>query len=197
MIHVIRHYDLLIDEGNDPFHDPPALKQYMDQWDGRKFIEALNLSPGKNVLEIGMGTGRIAARVAPCCLHLTGIDISPKTIRQARENLKAYPNVDFVCDDFLHHRFTQTFDIVYSSLTMMHFEDKRQVIEKVDRLLNTGGIFCLSIDKNQDPFIDMGSRKIRIYPDTPEEIVRLVGESSMRVAKVIETDHAHILVCEK
>lgn len=31
---VITHYDLLIYENNDPFRDPPALQEYMNQWDG-------------------------------------------------------------------------------------------------------------------------------------------------------------------
>ena len=28
------HYDLLIKENNDPFRDPPALRKYMESWDG-------------------------------------------------------------------------------------------------------------------------------------------------------------------
>ena len=30
---VIRHYDLLIEENNDPVRDPKPLKDYMDKWD--------------------------------------------------------------------------------------------------------------------------------------------------------------------
>ncbi|MBQ8943824.1 MAG: DUF4956 domain-containing protein [Clostridia bacterium] len=55
---VIYHYDKLIDEGNDPVNDPLMLKEYMDKWDGRVFIDKLQLSPEKNVLEIGnIGAG--------------------------------------------------------------------------------------------------------------------------------------------
>ena len=43
-MNVITHYDLLIDEGNDPFHDPPELRSYMDQWDGARFLDALQLA---------------------------------------------------------------------------------------------------------------------------------------------------------
>jgi len=31
---VITHYNLLIDEGNDPLNDPAPLRVYMDKWDG-------------------------------------------------------------------------------------------------------------------------------------------------------------------
>ena len=73
---------------------------------------------------------------------------------------------------------------------MMHFKDKKQVILKVAALLNDGGIFCLSIDKNQSEYIDMGTRKVKIYPDTPDNIISLIDASSMNVANVFETDNA-------
>ena len=80
---VIAHYDLLVDENNDPFYDSPELKDYMNKWDHQVFIDVLQLDENKEILEIGLGTGRIAVKVAPYCKRLTGIDISPKTIQRA------------------------------------------------------------------------------------------------------------------
>ena len=197
MMNVIDHYDLLIDEDNDPFRDPPMLQEYMSQWDGERFIEALELTKNKKVLEIGIGTGRIAVKVAPFCMTLTGIDISPKTIERAKENLKEYKNISFICDDFSDYQFTRTFDVIYSSLTMMHFKNKATVITKVDKLLNDDGIFCLSIDKNQSEYIDMGNRKVKIYPDTLDNITSIIGDVAMSVVNVIETDNAYIIVSRK
>lgn len=65
MNEIIDHYDTLVQENNDPFRDPPKLKAYMDRWDGQPFIDALALDDSKCVLEIGCGTGRLAARTAP------------------------------------------------------------------------------------------------------------------------------------
>lgn len=90
--HVVSHYDLLIDEGNDPVHDPEVLQEYMNKWDGPAFIEEMQLNNQKSVLEIGVGTGRLV----------------------------------------------------------------------------------LSIDKNPSEFIDTGIRKIKIYPDTAEIIIRCI-----------------------
>ncbi len=194
---VKKHYDMLIDEDNDPFRDPPILQEYMNKWDGEIFLDALKLDKKKNVLEIGIGTGRIAAKTAPHCLNLTGIDISPKTVERAKDNLKEHPNISFICDDFYRHQFEETFDIIYSSLTMMHFEDKKEVISKVDKLLNKNGIFCLSIDKDQSEYIDMQTRKIKIFPDTCENIVSLIEETDMTVSDVFETENAYIIVSNK
>ncbi len=194
---VITHYDLLIDENNDPFRDPPALQEYMNGWDGDLFLKSLELSKNKNVLEIGIGTGRVATKVAPHCMRLTGIDISPKTIERAKENLKDYSNISFVCGDFNDYNFVETFDVIYSSLTKMHFKNKEQIILKVAALLNNSGIFCLSIDKNQSEYIDMGTRKVKIYPDTPDNIISLINASSMTVASVFDIDNAYIIVSNK
>ena len=194
---VITHYDLLIDENNDPFHDPPALQAYMDKWDGQAFLDALKLEKSKNVLEIGIGTGRLAAKAAPHCKRLTGIDISPKTIRRAQENLKEHRNISFICADFSLCNFSETYDIIYSSLTMMHFEDKEAFLRKVAALLNNGGIFCLSIDKNQDTYIDMKTRKVKIYPDSPDRIIPLIHSTAMIIENVMETEHAYIIVSRK
>ena len=58
---VIRHYDALIDEGNDPVQDPAPLRRYMDGWDGAPFLGALALSGEETVLEIGVGRPAIRA----------------------------------------------------------------------------------------------------------------------------------------
>jgi len=194
---VITHYDLLIDENNDPLRDPPALQAYMDKWDGQAFFDALKLDKSKNVLEIGIGTGRLAAKAAPRCKRLTGIDISPKTIRRAKENLKEHCNISYICADFNSYNFAETFDIIYSSLTMMHFENKEQILFKVATLLNDDGVFCLSIDKNQDPYINMGTHRMKIYPDSPDLIIPILHAVSMTAESVTETEHAYIIVSRK
>ena len=196
-MNVVKHYDLLIDEGNDAFCDPPVLQEYMDKWDGQEFIDSMTLDKEKTVLEIGIGTGRIAKKVAPNCLRLTGIDISPKTIERAKMNLRAYNNIDYLCADFLQYPFSCTYDVIYSSLTMMHFENKQKVIEKVDSLLNNAGKFCLSIDKNQSEYIDMGVRKLRVYPDTVDNITSLISKTQMKIDMIHEIEFAFLISCRK
>ena len=56
----ISYYDLLVKENNDPVNDSGQLQEYMGKWDGRRFIDALELNKNKTVLEIGVGTGDIA-----------------------------------------------------------------------------------------------------------------------------------------
>lgn len=194
---VIRHYDLMIDENNDPVRDPEPLREYMDKWDGRQFIDSLQLTKEKSVLEIGVGTGRLAVRAAPECRNFCGIDISPKTVKRAKENLKAHGNVTLICGDFMSYDFGRKFDVIYSSLTFMHIKDKQSAINKVKSLLNISGRFVLSIDKNQSDTIEYGTRKIRIYPDRKEDIAEYINLSGMNLIKIFETEFADIFVAAK
>lgn len=197
MLDVIRHYDALIDENNDPVHDPPPLKAYMDKWDGQAFIDEMQLSTGKDVLEIGVGTGRLAARVAPKCRKFIGIDISPKTVERAKENLRANANAGIILGDFMEYPFDTTFDVIYSSLTFIHIRDKAEAISKIARLLKPGGRFVLSVDKNQSEYIDMGDRKVRIYPDDPAIIRSYIEAAGLVPEKQFETEFAVIFAAKK
>ena len=107
---VIKHYDLLVEENNDPVHDPEPLRNYMDKWDGEVFIDKMKLDKDKSVLEVGVGTGRLAIRVAPLCRKIFGIDISPKTVERAKSNLASFANVNICCGDFLSFDFSEKFD---------------------------------------------------------------------------------------
>ena len=191
---VIKHYDGLIDENNDPVRDPQFLKSYMDKWDGHKFIDSLQLTKEKSVLEIGVGTGRLAVRVAPECREFCGIDLSPKTVKRAKENLKKQTNVTLVCGDFMSYDFGRKFDVIYSSLTFMHIKEKQAAINKVKSLLNNGGRFVLSIDKNQSDTIDYGTRKITVFPDCKENITEYINHSGMSLIKIFETEFAYVFV---
>ena len=105
MMNIRDYYDFLIDDGNDPVLDPPELKEYMNKWDGEEFIQAMRLDRCCSVLEIGVGTGRIAVRVLPLCKVLYGIDISPKTIKYVcGENIELYEDGEYayIKDGKLH-----------------------------------------------------------------------------------------------
>ena len=194
---VIKHYDGLIDENNDPVRDPQFLKSYMDKWDGSRFIESMQLDESKSVLEIGVGTGRLAIKTAPVCKRFCGIDISPKTIQRAYENLSSYHNIKLVCGDFMTFEFDEQFDVIYSSLTFMHIKDKEGMIEKTASLLNNDGLFVLSIDKNQSEYIDMGIRRLKIYPDNPADTYSYILKAKLQLVDMFETDYAYVTVSRK
>lgn len=191
---VAKHYDILIDEGQDPVYDPQILQDYMNKWDGDDFIDRMRLDKTKSVLEIGVGTGRIVIRVVPLCKTFTGIDISAKTVEKAKLNI---PDAILICADFLEYNFDCSFDSVYSSLTFLHIENKQKAFGIVRKILNENGRFVLSIDKNQDDFLDTGTSKIRVFPDNPTDIKRYAQNANLKLVEEYETEFAYIFVFTK
>ena len=226
---VLRHYEALIDEGNDPVCDPPELQEYMDLWDGEAFMKALTLTGDDSVLEIGVGTGRLAVRIgpfafttaqpyytttvnedgtktlaltrlgrlavriAPGCRRFTGIDLSSKTIARAGEHLAGHGNAALICGDFLTHEFREKYDVICSSLTFMHLEDKAGAARRISSLLHPGGRAVISIDKDQSGVIDYGERKVKVYPDTPEGLEEALRRAGLTVGERRETPFAWIV----
>ena len=79
----------------------------------------------------------------------------------------------------------------------MHIQEKLSAIQKIAALLKNDGLFILSIDKNQNEFIDMGDRKIKIYPDNPNDIRSYLSISNLKIINEFETDHAYVTVSQK
>ena len=53
-----------------------------------EFVRGLNLQPGTRVLDVACGTGNLALPAARRGAIVTGVDIAPNLIEQARENAK-------------------------------------------------------------------------------------------------------------
>ena len=190
---VEQHYDLLIDEGNDPVQDPPELAAYMDGWDGEAFLSALELDGTQDVLEIGVGTGRLALRIAPRSRTFTGIDVSAKTITRAGEHLAGWPQVRLVRADFMAWEAASRFDVVCSSLTFLHLPDKRRAAQRVASLLRPGGRAVISLDKSQETTLHYGTRRLTVYPDDPARMAMELRAAGLTVLPVRETEFAYIL----
>ena len=52
------------------------------------FINRLHLQPGMKVLDVACGTGNLALPAARAGADVTGVDIAPNLVEQARENAK-------------------------------------------------------------------------------------------------------------
>lgn len=194
IILTVEHYDNLIDENNDPVHDPEELQEYMNKWDGIEFLNELKIVKDSSVLEIGVGTGRLALKVlAKGCKDFVGVDLSLKTLNKARGNLGGFNNFELVAGDYLDIYFDKTFDIIYSSLTFFHIENKSKAIEKTWSLLNANGRFVLSIEKNSAEFLDYIKYRVKMFPDDLKHTTALLEKCGFKVNNVFETEFAYII----
>ena len=191
------HYDELVREDNDPFRDPPEMKEYMEKWDGKEFFSLLALSGEEKVLEIGCGTGRLAAAVLASCREYTGIDLSPVSIVRARENLVSVPGTPhrtLLCGKFPDCFIPGRYDRIFSSLTFLHIEDKAAAMTKLASLLLPEGKIVLSLDKTRKEDIDYIDRTIPVFPDTPVSIKKACTGTGLKIRNRIEKENASLLL---
>lgn len=191
------HYDELVREENDPFRDPPEMKEYMEKWDGREFFSLLALTGEEKVLEIGCGTGRLAAAVLGSCREYTGLDLSPYSIVRAKENLSTVPGTPhrtLLCGAFPECFVPGKYDCIFSSLTFLHIENKKAAMEKIASLLLPGGRIVLSLDKTRKEDIEYVDRMVPVFPDTPVRIKKACAGTLLRIVKRVEKENADLLL---
>lgn len=187
----IEHYEILIDDGNDPYHDNEVLQEYMNRWTGNDFLNLLNVNKEKRILEVGVGTGRLAKRVLDVgCFEYVGIDISPSTIQRAKQNLANFNNVEIINENIIDFNEKEVFDIVFSVLTFQHILDKREAIKRMVGAVKPKGSIVLSLDNINGEYIEYGSHKVNIYPNNVQEIISYMNEFDCDIEVVRE-------ICEK
>ena len=171
-----KHYEYLIEKDNDPYHDSPEIQNYMNRWTGDKYFDHMDLDDEKNVLEIGVGTGRLARHVLEIgCKSFTGIDLSQSTIERAQVNLSKYDNINLIVEDILNIRIESKFDVIYSALTFMHIKKKKKAISSILDLLGKNGVMVVSLSNVEDEYLDFGTHQVRLYPNNIDEILEYIS----------------------
>ncbi len=104
--------------------------------------EALPDVSDKHILCVGCGTGEECDHMASMGAVVTGIDISRRSIEIAR---KRFESTKFEIMDMseLHYQ-DNSFDLVYSSLTIHYAEYLEQVLKEIFRVLKPGGNLIFS-----------------------------------------------------
>lgn len=106
--------------------------------------DRLSITTDDVVLEIGCGTGRIGAALAPLSKKWIGADISRPMLDHARTNLADLPNVELreltTCS--LDGVANDSVDKLYCSAVFMHLDewDRFRYVKEAYRVLRSGGL---------------------------------------------------------
>lgn len=107
-------------------------------------LQELTARPGSAVLDLGCGTGALARLVLeqdPAC-KLTGVDLAPNMVAEARTNLgDAAPVIQGDSDCLPFH--DNAFDIVYCNDSFHHYPNPKKAAFEVWRVLRAGGLFLI------------------------------------------------------
>ena len=107
-------------------------------------LSLLRKVKGKKILDLGCGTGIYARILKKRGAKVQGIDISPKMIEIARQNVKG---VDFRIGSVYNLPYKSgTFDIVLASLVVHYFGNLNKALKEIRRVLKKNGVFIFSSD---------------------------------------------------
>jgi SAM-dependent methyltransferase len=110
---------------------------------GDELVERMEIAEGERVLDVACGTGNVAIPAAAKGAEVTGIDITPELLEDAKRNAEKYGvNVEWVEGDAQDLPFEDdSFDVVVSTFGCMFAPDHRKAAAEITRVLRPGGRF--------------------------------------------------------
>jgi SAM-dependent methyltransferase len=151
----------------------------------------LELSGKQRVLDVGSGKGAFCGELARAGHGVVGVDPSAAATRIAK--MFVNPEGDFVLGEGEALPFSGArFDRAVSVCVLEHTKDDLRVLSEVHRVLKPGGLFALTVDCLDSPFVSEAFRRHhrkeyrcnQLYSDA-----KLKGLLARAGFKVLETEY--------
>ena len=108
-------------------------------------ISYAQIGPGKDVLELGPGTGQATEPILATGCNYSAIELGENLFEKMREKFGHYPNFSIVNDDFITHDFgDRKFDMIYSAATIQWIPEEI-AFSKTFELLKPGGTLAMML----------------------------------------------------
>jgi arsenite methyltransferase len=132
-------------------YDKVSVRQFQH---GKELIRALNISSGERVLDVGAGTGRLAAYVGKIVGPsgwVVGIDPLPLRIEIAQSKASGNFEARVGRAEDLSQFADASFDVVYLNSVFHWVEDKPRALAEIFRVLRTDGRLGLNCQDAEHP----------------------------------------------
>jgi ubiquinone/menaquinone biosynthesis C-methylase UbiE len=159
-----------------PFARMPA---HSNDEANRLLIDLAGVGPNDTVLDVACGPGLVACALAEVARGVTGIDLTPAMIEQARarQRSKGLTNVAWVVGDAVPMPFPDdAFSVVVTRYSLHHFLEPRAVLAEMARVCAPGGRVAV----------------IDVFTSGPEQ-----AEAYNRVEKLLDPSHVRALSLEE
>jgi SAM-dependent methyltransferase len=155
-----------ISRNNSLFQSPLLYdSQYHTLTKDIRFYTKLAQQTGGPVLELGVGTGRIALAILKAGIPLTGIDISTEMLKVAEENLKSFSSILSLQNaSFSDFELKEKFNLIFGGFNSLHhlnnLEDFEKLLIRVHRHLLPKGIFAFDLINPQSHLLEDQTKPI-------------------------------------
>lgn len=113
-----------------------------------RLLERLGLDAGSTVLDLGAGTGQFTLAVAPRCLRVVAVDVSPvmQEALHRKVTVSGQGNIECVSAGFLSYEHSgEPVDFAYSRYALHHLPDfwKALALARLARFMRPGAVLRL------------------------------------------------------
>lgn len=138
----VKHRDQILDQFTRqavPFSTAPAIR---NQEALQRIVEMAGAGPEDTVLDVACGPGLLVCAFAKVVRHVTGIDLTPAMLEQARElqRRQGLENITWQQGDVLPLPYEDgAFSIVSARFAFHHFLDPLAVLKEMKRVCRADG----------------------------------------------------------
>jgi len=95
-----------------------------------------NINEESTVLDIGCGLGIVAYKIALKAKEVVAVDISKKSIQEAKRKFNR-KNIEYIVADATKYDFDEVFDYIVLSNVLEHIQERIPFLKKIKHLSNT------------------------------------------------------------
>jgi SAM-dependent methyltransferase len=173
------HRRLILDQFTKQAVPFAAMPVHSNEESVRLVTDFAQIGPADTVLDVACGPGLLACRLAEVARHVTGVDLTPAMVEQARAKQRSsgLANLSWVVGDAAPLAFPDaTFSVVVTRFSFHHFLDPRRVLAEMVRVCEPGGRVVV----------------IDVFTSSPEQ-----AEAYNRVEKLRDPSHVRALFLEE
>ena len=154
---------------------------------------------GSKFLEIGCATGDFGITLSGLGYYGRMIDFSEEAAWAVKENLRRHNiiNLTFEKKDILNFESKEHFDFIIMLEVLEHIEDDKNVLKKINSLLNSDGFLLLSVPAKKELWAASDELVGHVRRYEKEEIKNILNEAEFKIIKFYSYGYPFLNIVKK